>query len=263
MVKAPDAVQLLVVGSSDAFNAAGRANASYWLEGPGLGPLMVDFGPTALLSLRRLGREPQALEAIVVTHLHGDHTAGLPFLIIDAMFSAPRTRPLRLVGPVGLRRRLDALLRVMYGDIADRERDFELEVTEIAPGERCLIAGADVTAFAADHMDPPEQPLCLRITAPDGEQLAFSGDTAMCDGLRDAARGVDLLVAECSSMRHPCGRHCAWQDWLVELETIDARQVLLTHLGAEVRAASQRLALEAPGPARVLLADDGMIVPVT
>ncbi len=255
-------LHVLVVGSSDAFNAAGRANASYLVEGPGVGPLMVDFGPTAMLSLRQLGREPQSIEAIVLTHLHGDHTVGLPFFIIDAMFNQPRKRPLRILGPKGMKQRLDQLIRVTYGDVADREMDFELELTELEPGETHAIGGVEVTGYAADHIDPPSQPLCLRLRAPDGEQLAFSGDTQICEGLRAAAQGVDLLVAECSAMRHPCGRHSTWDDWKVELTTIGARHVLLTHLNAEVRAAAERLVGEAPEGVKLSFADDGLRVAV-
>ena len=84
----------------------------------------------------------------------------------------------------------------------------------------------------------------------------------MCDGLRDAARGVDLLVAECTGMRPPSGKHCTWADWTAELPTIGARRVLLTHLGAEVRQAIDRLLAEAPAGPELAFADDGLVLDV-
>jgi len=221
---------------------------------------MVDFGATALSGMRRIGREPHELAALAFTHLHGDHIGGLPFLWIDSLFNRRRTEPLEILGPVGTQQRLTTLLEVTYGrSIAEVSLPFELSFTEIAPNEGRELAGFRVDGFPADHMDPPEQPLCLRIESPDGRKLAFSGDTAMCEGLMDASRGVDLLVAECTGLAHPVGRHCAWEDWAGVLPHLDARSVLLTHLGEHVRAAAERGELTAGGVA-LSFADDGRMI---
>ncbi|MBM4360853.1 MAG: hypothetical protein FJ096_22345 [Deltaproteobacteria bacterium] len=101
-----------------------------------------------------------------------------------------------------------------------------------------------------------------------GKAVAFSGDTAVCDGLFAAADGVDLLVAECTTLAPPAGRHCTWQDWRELLEPggprpIGARRVLLTHLGADVRREAPTLAAwhaERPGAPSLAFAEDGMVV---
>ena len=252
--------KLTVIGSGDAFNAGGRGHSCYLLEGPGFGPLMIDFGATALAALRRFGREPPELGGLAITHLHGDHVGGWPYLIIDGMFNAPRTELLDVVGPPGVRARLDALLMATYGDLSDHPRPFESRFREIAPGGEQAIAGARVQGFAADHMDPPEQPLCLRVTLPSGKVAAFSGDTALGEGLRAAAAGADLLVAECSCLAPPCGRHSSWQEWQSELPGIGAKRVLFTHLGGEVRARVAELTALLPAEPLAQFAEDGMIV---
>ena len=150
---APSDIRLTVIGSGDAFNAMGRAHSCYLLEGAGFGPLMVDFGGTALAALRRCGREPTELRGIAVTHLHGDHMGGFPFLIIDGMFNAVRTEPLAVVGPVGTAERIEEALRVSYGDVVERDRPFELACIELAPGQQASLTGTSVQAFAAEHMD--------------------------------------------------------------------------------------------------------------
>jgi ribonuclease BN (tRNA processing enzyme) len=252
--------KLTVIGSGDAFNAGGRGHSCYLLEGEGFGPLMVDFGATALAGLRRCGREPTEIRGFAITHLHGDHVGGWPYLIIDGMFNAPRRSLLDVVGPLGVEERLEALLGVTYGDLSDHPRPFASRFREIEPGGAQSVAGTRVEGFAAEHMDAPERPLCLRVTTPSVKVVAFSGDTALNDGLRSAAAAADLLVAECSCLAHPCGRHSTWQDWRTELGGIGARRVLFTHLGREVRARVEELARQLPGAPPAGFADDGMIV---
>jgi len=255
-------MQLTVVGSSDAFNAAGRGHSCFLLEGDGVGPLMVDFGATALAALKRLGRDPGELEGIAITHLHGDHIGGLAFLLIDLMFNAIRTRPLTVVGPVGTREALDEGLRVAYRDLADFAKPYEIQVQELEPGQAGSLAGAAVRAFPADHMDPPDRPLCLQIEGPTGKTVGFSGDTTMNDGLLAVAKGADLLVAECSRVRPPCGRHCTWEDWQRVLPTLATERVLFTHLNEEVRDASAELLAQAPPGKDLQFAEDGLVLKV-
>lgn len=255
-------MRLTVVGSADAFNAGGRRHSCYLLEGDGLGPLMVDFGATALMGLRQLGRNASDIKGFAFTHLHGDHVGGYPFLVIDGMFHDVRREVLDVVGPAGVERRLCRVLEAAYGDIATRDRPYDTQMRELFPGGTAELVGAKIHAFAAEHMDPPEVPLCLRIEAPDGKSIAFSGDTAMCDGLLSAADGADLLVAECSCLAHPCGRHCTWEEWLQVLPDVKAKRVLLTHLGTTVRQNVERLLAEAPPGVDLAFADDGLIVDV-
>ncbi len=255
-------MRLTVVGSSDAFNSAGRAHSCYWLEGAGDGPIMVDFGATSLAALKRLGKDPRLLDAIAFTHLHGDHVGGWPFLFIDGLFNLRRERPLAVLGPARTKAKLDEVSRAAYGEIADWVPPWADTREELLPGESRALLGATVRGFAADHMDPPDRPLCLRITGKDGRSIAFSGDTRMCDGLFEAADGADLLVAECTAMRQPAGHHCTWEEWLDAFGRVKAKRILLTHLNEEVRASIPALLEAAPKGLALAFADDGLVVEV-
>ena len=275
-LEAESIMRLTVVGSSDALNSLGRSHSSSLLEGDGVGPLMIDFGATSLAALRKIGRNPTELRGIALTHLHGDHVGGFAFLVIDGMYNEVRRHPLAVVGPRLTAERIDTVLRTAYGSLADDARPFEMPIREVEPGGIVEVAGVTIEAFAADHMDPPDCPLCLRISA-NGKVIAFSGDTRICDGLFAAAEGADLLVAECTALTHPCGRHCAWEDWRALLgpgipntsgtagpeprarRTIGAKRVLFTHLGRAVRERAADLVNELPGAA-IAFAEDGMVV---
>jgi ribonuclease BN (tRNA processing enzyme) len=256
-------MRLTVVGSSDAVNAGGRGNSCYLLESPGAGKLMVDFGPTALVGLRRLGVAPADLGGLVFTHLHGDHTGGFPVLCIDTMFGGAVAPALRVLGPPLTELTLSSLFRVTYGEL-ERELSarMSLQIEELSPGEERAFQGYRIRAFAADHMAPPHQALCLRISDAHGNTVAFSGDTRICPGLLAAADGADWLVADCSRLAPPAGPHATWADWQTVLPVLRARSLLLTHLGADMRQRAPTLldGLELPLPVRV--ADDGLVIDV-
>jgi ribonuclease BN (tRNA processing enzyme) len=251
-------MRLTVIGSADAFNSGGRGNSCYVLESEGHGKLMIDFGPTALRGLRRAAIEPRELSAIALTHLHGDHAGGLPFLFIDALFNDRRSEPLTLLGPSRTREVLDALVDATYGDIKSDLSRLALEMAELLPGEQNELSGYTVRGFAADHMKPPHRPLCLRVTDKAGVSVAFSGDTRLCPGLFEAADGANLLVAECTRLAPPAGHHCTWEEWKAALPGVRAKAVLFTHLGADVRERLPGLEREVDGRIPVSFADDGL-----
>jgi hypothetical protein len=70
--------RLTVVGSSDAFNAAGRCHSCYLLEGDGAGPLMIDFGATALYALRKIGRSAAEVRGFASPMRRPASTSRLP-----------------------------------------------------------------------------------------------------------------------------------------------------------------------------------------
>src|SRR5881392_4425485 len=101
------------VGSGDSFGSGGRFQTCIVVDGP-RSRFAIDFGTSSLIALAQQGIEHNSLDAIVLTHLHGDHCGGVPFLLIDAMLGAKRTRPLTIAGPRDLRRRMDAMLDVLF-----------------------------------------------------------------------------------------------------------------------------------------------------
>ena len=74
----------------------------------------VDFGASSLIALAQPGIEHNSIDAVLLTHLHGDHAAGVRFLLMDAMLAARRTRPLTIAGPRELRVRMDAIREALF-----------------------------------------------------------------------------------------------------------------------------------------------------
>jgi ribonuclease BN (tRNA processing enzyme) len=118
-------MRLTILGSGDAFSGGGRLPSCYLVE-TGEAVFLLDCGPSILPALKRMGRSTNDFDVIVLSHLHGDHIGGLPFLLIDAIYPAQRKTPLTLVGPPGLEARFRLACEVFYPRVLDTPRAFPL-----------------------------------------------------------------------------------------------------------------------------------------
>ena len=98
-------MQLQFVGCGDALGSGGRYNTCFHVTGEHVN-FLIDCGASSLPALKRLGIARDDIDLILITHFHGDHFGGLPFLLLDAQFTR-RTRPLVIAGPQGIEMQLD------------------------------------------------------------------------------------------------------------------------------------------------------------
>jgi len=241
-------MKVTIVGSGDAFGSGGRFNTCIMIETAGR-CVLLDFGASSLVALRAHGIDPDAIEAIILSHLHGDHFGGLPFLILDAAFISCRSRPLIVAGPPGTEKRLRETTDAMFPGIWTTPRRCTLQFIELEDGRTTTVAGAAVTPYRVIH-DSGAPAFALRV-ASGGRTVAYSGDTAWTDRLIDAARDVDLFLCEASSYETPIPNHLTYQTVAANRDRFGARRLVLTHMGDDVLARRSELALEA--------ADDGQL----
>lgn len=212
--------------------------------------LLVDCGATSLVALKSQGLDPNAVGAVAVTHLHGDHFAGLPFLILDGQFSR-RSAPLLVAGPPGIRARLIEAMDTLFQGSSRAHRRFLVEVTELATeGTPARLGAASVRGWEVEHACGTP-PLALRVEL-GGASFAYSGDTQWTPALAEAARGADLLAVEAYTFDRPVRYHLDYQTLRAHLGELPAERVVLTHMSA---AMLSRLT-EAELPA----AFDGMVI---
>ena len=145
--------------------------------------------------------EPRTLRVAFLTHLHSDHTLGLPDLILTP-WTMGRTEPLELWGPKGTRAMVDHILAAYQEDITIRSTSLEgsnltgykVNVHEIEPGDVYKDGDVTVTPFLVKHGEW-KQAFGYRIAAP-GRVIVYSGDTSPAESIVENCRGCDLLISE-------------------------------------------------------------------
>jgi ribonuclease BN (tRNA processing enzyme) len=243
-------LRLRFLGSGDAFGSGGRFQTCLCLEGPG-GRVLLDCGATALVALKQAGIDPASIGAVLLTHLHGDHFGGVPFLVLDGQFGR-RENPLVVAGPPGTRERVTAAMEILFPGSSRVARRFATNVVELTPGVPTVTGPLTVTAFPVEHASGALS-FALRVTWA-GKIVAYSGDTEWCEALIDAGRGADLFVCEAYTFERRIRYHLDHATLARHLDRIQARRVILTHLGPEMLAHRHEAAAEC--------ADDGLSVEV-
>ena len=117
-------MRLQFLGSGDAFGSGGRFNTCFHLERQAHGNVLIDCGASSMVAIRKWGVEPNAVSTVLVSHLHGDHFAGLPFFLLDAQLVSRRTAPLLLAGPPGFEERLMIVMEAMFAGSTKAPRKF-------------------------------------------------------------------------------------------------------------------------------------------
>ncbi len=242
-------MQIQFLGCGDAFGSGGRFNTCFHVRDRS-GSFLVDCGASTMIAIRKFGVDPNTIRAILISHLHGDHFGGLPFLILDAQLVSRRTAPLTIAGPPGLRGRLDAAMENFFPGSTKAERRFELAVQELEPRVTRNVEGIEVTPYVVKH-PCGAPPFALRLSV-DGKVVCYSGDTEWVDGLREAAEGADLFIAEAYFFDRAVKFHLDYSTLARHLPALGAKRVILTHMNAEMLGRIHDQAAET--------ADDGMIV---
>ena len=244
-------MQLVVLGT-------GTPNADPERSGPALAVVrgersyLVDAGPgivrrAAAASQRHdiAALQPSQLRVLFLTHLHSDHTIGLPDVILGA-WTLERDVPLEVYGPPGTQAMVEHLLAAYSADIRNRIDGLEpanpngwrVKVHEIVPGVVLDDGNVRVQAFAVPHGDW-EVAFGYRFESAE-RSIVISGDTRASDAVAAACNGCDVLAHEVYSADRFVTRPPEWQRYhrnahtsTVELAAIAARarprQLVLYH----------------------------------
>jgi len=242
-------VKVRFLGSGDAFGSGGRFQTCIHVES-GASQLLLDCGASSLIAMRRFGVDPQAIDTVILSHLHGDHFGGVPLLVLDGQFKR-RTRPLLVAGPPGVEKRVREAMEMFFPGSTRIERKFETRFVELADRVAVEAGPVHVTGYEVSHASGAP-PFALRITG-EGKVVTYSGDTEWTESLVDAARGADLFIAEALSYDKRIRYHLDLATLLQHRSRLDCRRLIVTHMGEDVLARLDGLAVEAAEDGKQLL----------
>jgi ribonuclease BN (tRNA processing enzyme) len=238
----------------------GTPNADPARSGPAVAivanqtPYLIDFGPGVVRRAAAAYRagvvelEVSELKRAFVTHLHSDHTAGYPDLILTPWVLG-RTAPLEVYGPPGLEAMTQHLLAAYQADIAYRLAGLEpinatghhVDVHEVEPGIIYEDGNVRVEAFCVNHGAWREHTgsdaygykvyTGYNGCRPD-RVIVISGDTAPAPGCVEAYRGCDVLIHEVQSAVGLARRSPAWRRYHAAVHTTS---VQLAAIASEVQ----------------------------
>lgn len=241
--------QVTIIGSGNAFNSDGRAHACYLLENNAGELMLLDIGATSLYRLQQEGTDLNAVPYLLLTHFHGDHIGGLPFLLIELDIVRRRRTPLTILGPAGVQTACEALIDICYPDF---DFHFPIEYHEV-PARGMTEAGEfRIESFPITHKD---ESTGYRVSGSSGRTFAFSGDTAFDERLVALVDGVDVAAVELSmeDQTEPPTKHVALDEVRARRNELRAQRLIFTHIYDDLAAKVER---EGLGEA----AYDGMVV---
>jgi ribonuclease BN (tRNA processing enzyme) len=234
-------VRVTVLGSGDAFGSGGRLHSAYLVESE-TATFVLDCGPTILQSLKRTGRDPAALDFVVLSHLHGDHFGGVPFLFMEYLYESPRTRPFAVYGPAGVEPRVRALFSALYEKSASEPFAYSLRWTELRADTPETVRGVRILPFVVPHVSELVA-FAYRVEV-EGRVIVYSGDSAWTEKFVEQTRGADLFLCECSTYETRLDIHLSYPEIAARAADLGCRRLVLSHLGAEPLRRLPELSLE-------------------
>ena len=242
-------MQLRFVGCGDAFGSGGRFNTCFHVMGKRVN-FLIDCGASSLPALKRERVTRDDIELILITHVHGDHFGGLPFLLLDAQFSR-RSRPLVIAGPEGIEMRLKQVMEAMFENSSKTKQRFDLDIVTLAPEVTVQLGAISVTPFPVVHGESGGPFLGYRIET-EGRIIAYTADTGWTEALIPLGLAADLFIAEAYTYDRPVKNHLSLKALEARLGEIRPKRLILTHMSDDM--------LERLGSLPFETANDGLVV---
>jgi ribonuclease Z len=191
-------MKITTLGTGNPLPDAARAGAATLVEAAGQ-RFLVDCGRGVLMRLAAAGVGLGQVTAVLLTHLHSDHVTDFNDVLTTHWIGQFSPGPLRVVGPPGTRRFVDATIATLEDDIGWRighHEDLtwrpEVEVTEVTDGP--ALESGDVRVLAAPTEHKPVHPTVGYRFEHDGAVAVCAGDTVPCEGLDRLCAGAGVYV---------------------------------------------------------------------
>lgn len=222
--------KLIVLGAGDAFATGGKHTTSFLVTGDANG-FLIDCGASTLVRLKQEKYPLHKINQVFITHFHGDHYGGLPFLFISYAFQVSEPFSLTIYGPTGIEEQVKKLHEVMYPDTWHMIEPLPIQFVEYGRVWQST-PDLEVQAIPVVH-SPPSFPHGLRFRW-DKKILAFSGDTEWTENLIDIAKDAELFITECNNLNKETPGHLSYKSLTDNLSDLQARKIMISHMGEDM-----------------------------
>jgi ribonuclease BN (tRNA processing enzyme) len=237
---------LLIQGRPD---AAGRSTS-----------ILLDCGFTAAAAYWQAAQDPMALDAVWISHFHGDHFFGLPHLLLR-FWEQGREDILTIVGQEGVETKVMGAMEMAYPGFTSRFR-FPIKFRHAGPGATLKVDGLELSCAMNDHS---QSDLAVRVD--DGSSsLFYSGDGRPTEETAALARGVDCVVHESYALEDDAPGHGTVPGSIAFAREAGAPCLALVHVNRHVRhnrGDELRAIMAAAQDLRVLLPEPGDTMEMT
>lgn len=177
------------IGTGGSVATVGRDNASFLLDAGSL--ILVDCPGSVIQKIKKLGRKPENVDVLLITHIHSDHIYGLPSLVHSLI---AESRELDLYGSEESTAFCAKLL-----DLFGLRKDtinYRVRLHPLRPGEEFRVPDVLIQTLDVPHSSAS---LSFRFVFSDGKELLYSGDTPCHPPLFAGIAGIDYLIHDCSA----------------------------------------------------------------
>ncbi len=195
--------------------------------------ILIDLGNGNAKSIKQLGHSIEKIKAVFITHLHGDHYADIPFLILDRMILKTKTNnELVIYGPEKLEENVRVAYEVFFDNYERYKNDAGIKFATVKESKDISVDKYEVTPYKVDH--GKLQPAYGYIVKKDNKSVGFSGDSVYCKAIDEIVKKSDVSVLDMSSVKTVPG-HMGMEDILKICEKYPEKTIIATHMHAETR----------------------------
>jgi len=226
-------VRIIVLGSGSIVPSTSRFSSGVYVD-VGRTELLFDIGPGTIEKMRHISITPFNISILCLSHFHVDHVSDLPALLKLRAFTTdglphPSPPKLTLIAPKGVKKFLERMIdqNEFFSYIKELMRyERYTDVLEVGEWETLELNDIRITAAPVSHVGG----VAYRLDHA-GRSLVYSGDTSYDENIVSLAKGVDVLIHECSFPReHLVGQHVSEAELARIVRETKPRVVIVTHL---------------------------------
>ncbi|MFV2016876.1 MAG: MBL fold metallo-hydrolase, partial [Candidatus Heimdallarchaeota archaeon] len=225
-------LKIITLGSGNPFAHGNSFQSVHYIE-INQKKILFDCGPAILNAAQNAEVDLSDLEYLFISHLHGDHMSGIPFLILSYKFDLQRIKPLKIIGPYGLSEQLDFAIKGSYPGLLSKEENL-FEVIELELNQNFTIYdNIQIKPFKAFHIP---NAFCFSLEY-QNLKVVYSGDNEFNPVQLQELDNTTVLIHELTTMSSSKGGHTSWKlmkEFLNEIE-LKTKYIILVHTSQDVR----------------------------